>query len=79
MQQSQQTSQRPTSDNSSSLRYQLDPRQLIFKIKSDLGMKRVKKKRENGETFTVWEVDEESNLINKKGINNLLAVARSNR
>lgn len=74
----QQSYSQPTSDNSSSLRFQLDAQKLINKIKADLGMKRVKKADGNGGVDVVWVVDKESNLLNKEGINNLLAVARAN-
>lgn len=65
-------------DRSSSLKYQLSSRKLINKIKSDLGMRRVKTTDRQGTERMDWELDEKRALLNKEGINNLLAIARSN-
>jgi len=60
----------------SAIKYQLSSQGLINKIKRDLGMEKEYYK-ENDKKKARWVLNEEKSLLNKKGINNLLAVARS--
>lgn len=67
---------RQNRNQDSALKYQLNSQRLINKIKQDLGMKKVLKE-EDDEKWYEWELNEEKALLNREGINNLLALARS--